>query len=178
MHPPSDCHYWADAQQSYFDAIHPAFPILDEDATIGAFRSGILPSTLICEIHACSLIYREQWRNLVSAGKPRPDIQYIWNLAVSALHDDLSRPSFSTVLSCILDLLGRPTTSIIYNAINMGSLVALTKSLGLNRDPQEWDLQQRQKDLRVRTWWGVYIHDQWFVCIALSCPKSWLTSPT
>ena len=61
------------------------------------------------------------------------------------------------------DLSGRPTTSMTYNAVNIGRNVALSKSLGLNQDPRKWSLDQRQKDLRVRAWWGVLIHDWWYV---------------
>jgi hypothetical protein len=65
------------------------------------------------------------------------------------------------VLACILDLLGRPITSITYNTVNIGRVVALSQSFGLNRNPLRWDLNDRQKSLRIRTWWGVLIHDQW-----------------
>lgn len=85
----------------------------------------------------------------------------MWNLTVSAMNDDFLSPNFSTILACILDLLGRPITSITYNAINVGRVVALSQSLGLNRNPTTWGLDPRQKSLRIRTWWGILIHDQW-----------------
>lgn len=77
------------------------------------------------------------------------------------MHDDFLSPTLSTVLACILDLLGRPITSITYNAVNIGSTVALAQSLGLNRDPSNWNLDPRQKNLRIKTWWGLLIHDYW-----------------
>ncbi|KUL86417.1 hypothetical protein ZTR_08159 [Talaromyces verruculosus] len=129
----------------YFDNIHPPFPILDEKAILEAYPQEGLPYTLA----------------ISATGRPTPDIRYMWNLAVSAMNDDFVAPDLSTVLSCILDLLGRPTTSITYNAINVGRVVALAQSLGLNRNPMNWDLAARQKNLRIRTWWGILIHDQW-----------------
>lgn len=97
---------------------------------------------------------------MASRGQP-PDTRYMWNLAVSAMNDDFLCPDFSTILACILDLLGRPITSITYNAINVGRVVALSQSLGLNRNPTNWNLHPRQKSLRIRAWWGTLIHDQW-----------------
>jgi hypothetical protein len=93
----------------------------------------------------------------------RPDVRYIWNKTVEALNGEFLAAGFSTVLSCILDLTGRPTTSMTYNANNIGRAVALSQSLGLNRDPSAWSLDPRQKALRIRTWWGVLIHDWWYV---------------
>jgi hypothetical protein len=87
----------------------------------------------------------------------------MWNTTVKAMHKDFLTPSISTVLACILDLLGRPITSITYNAINVGSAVALAQSLGLNRNPAEWKLDPRQKNLRVKTWWALLVHDTWSV---------------
>ena len=39
--------------------------------------------------------------------------------------------------------------------------VALAQSLGLNRSPEKWKLDPRQKNLRVKTWWTLLIHDIW-----------------
>jgi alpha-D-ribose 1-methylphosphonate 5-triphosphate diphosphatase PhnM len=94
-------------------------------------------------------------------GRPRPDIRYIWRQAVKALDEEFTAPGFSTILACILDLAGRPTTLVTYNALNIGRLVALSQSLGLNRSPQKWRLDARKKALRIRTWWAVLIHDWW-----------------
>lgn len=124
-----------------------------------AYRSDGLPHTLICEIYAVSLI---NWRtSTILSQRSQPDVRYIWNLAVKALNEDFQTPSFSTVLASILDLIGRPITSITYNAVNLGRTVALAQSLGLNRNPASWNIEQRQKGLRIRTWWGILIHDWW-----------------
>ncbi|KAH7374851.1 putative Zn(II)2Cys6 transcription factor [Plectosphaerella cucumerina] len=145
----------------YFDVVHPAFPVLDETAVKTAYQEGSLPHTLVCEIYAVSLVSWELSPKIVASRRPRPDMRYIWNLTVSAMHEDFQTPSFSTVLACILDLLGRPITSITYNAINVGSAVALAQSLGLNRNPGKWKLDARQKNIRVKSWWALLIHDVW-----------------
>ncbi|KAL4802605.1 fungal-specific transcription factor domain-containing protein [Aspergillus unguis] len=145
----------------YFENIHPPFPILDEKTVLEAYQQDGLPYALACEIYACSLLLWKTSPKIMSTGRPVPDIRYMWNLTVSAMNDDFLSPNFSTVLACILDLLGRPITSITYNAVNIGRIVALAQSLGLNRNPSTWGLDPRQKSLRIRTWWGIFIHDQW-----------------
>lgn len=126
-----------------------------------SYRKKGLPHVLVCEIYAAAMISWQTSSKLVNARPTRPDIRYVWNKTVEALNEEFLAPGFSTVLSCILDLTGRPTTSMTYNAINIGRAVALSQSLGLNRDPTSWNLDQRQKALRMRTWWGVLIHDWW-----------------
>ncbi|KAL2824883.1 fungal-specific transcription factor domain-containing protein [Aspergillus cavernicola] len=145
----------------YFNNIHPPFPILDEKTVLEAYQQDGLPYALACEIYACSLLLWKTSPKISVTGRPAPDIRYMWNLTVSAMNDDFLSPNFSTVLACILDLLGRPITSITYNAVNVGRVVALSQSLGLNRNPASWGLDRRQKSLRIRTWWGILIHDQW-----------------
>ncbi|KAL4733329.1 fungal-specific transcription factor domain-containing protein [Aspergillus similis] len=145
----------------YFNGIHPSFPILDEQTVLKAYQQDGLPYALACEIYACSLLLWKSSPKIAASNRPAPDIRYMWNLTVSAMNDDFLSPNFSTILACILDLLGRPITSITYNAVNVGRVVALSQSLGLNRNPSTWGVDPRQKSLRIRTWWGILIHDQW-----------------
>lgn len=126
-----------------------------------AYHQGAVPHTLICEIYAVSIIFWHLSPSVSASKHPRPDVHYIWNLAVSAMHKDFLSPTFSTVLACILDIWGRPITSVTYNAVNIGSTVALAQSLGLNRNPMSWNLDPRQRSLRVKAWWGLLIHDSW-----------------
>ncbi|KAI1613483.1 fungal-specific transcription factor domain-containing protein [Exophiala viscosa] len=151
----------ADVVDLFFQSFHPAFPVLDEKTVLDSYRKKGLPHVLVCEIYAAAMISWQTSSKLVDARPTRPDIKYVWNKTVEALNEEFLAPGFSTVLSCILDLTGRPTTSMTYNAINIGRAVALSQSLGLNRDPTSWSLDQRQKALRIRTWWGVLIHDWW-----------------
>jgi hypothetical protein len=91
----------------------------------------------------------------------KPDIHYSWNLAVTALQDEYLAPGMSTLCASLLDLAGRPTTALIGNTINCGRSVALANSLGLNRNPETWKLNLKEKIMRVRLWWGTLIHDRW-----------------
>lgn len=43
----------------------------------------------------------------------------------------------------------------------VGTAVALSNALGLNRDPSSWSISVLEKSLRIRIWWLVVIHDRW-----------------
>jgi hypothetical protein len=118
-----------------------------------------VPSPLVCEMLPMATLFWDQSPAL--SRRIRPDICYLWNLAVRALHEDFSAPDIQTLQAALLDLSGRPIYSIIGNSINMGRTVALAYSLGINRDPTTWDLPQSKRNLRIRLWWGVLIHDYW-----------------
>ncbi|OJJ42544.1 hypothetical protein ASPZODRAFT_76489 [Penicilliopsis zonata CBS 506.65] len=151
----------AELSALYWERVHPAFPVLDEETVREAYAQDMLPHTLGCEVYAGALVWWSASPVIAASRRPLPDVRYLWNLAVSALNDDFLAPTFSTVLACVLDLAGRPITSIKYNAVNTGRVVALSQSLGLNRNPSRWGLDHRQTSLRIRTWWAVFIHDQW-----------------
>lgn len=135
--------------------------MLDQKTVVDAYQHDGLPYTLVNEIYGLALVFWNNSRKIVESKRPMPDARYVWHLVVGALHEDFQAPSFSTVLAALLDLTGRPITSVTYNAVSLGRTVTLSQSLGLNRNPATWDLDQRQKSLRVRTWWGILIHDRW-----------------
>jgi hypothetical protein len=137
---------------SYFERIHSWFPILDP--TLPKFSPAIY-----CDLYATSLIYWHQSAELKK--HPRPDVAYAWNLAVTALHEEFLSPSLHTLYASLLDLNGRPVTSITGNVLQSGRTVALAHSLGLNRDPSNWSISTDEKHARIRLWWGVLIHDRW-----------------
>lgn len=146
----------------YFRKNHPAFPILDETAFLAAKERNsmqMISPTLLCYVYATSLIF---WHSSPILRKhPRPDITYCLNQCVSALQEDFHAASLSTVYAALLDLNGRPTTAVTYNTMLNGRVVAMAHLLGLNRDPERWDLSDQDKKLRARLWWGVLIHDRW-----------------
>lgn len=145
----------------YFDQFHPAFPLLDQGVILDTRDKGQLPQPLACQLYAVSLTFWRRSSGPALRSQPCPDVRHIRSQAVSALHDDFTVPSFATVLSCLLDLTGRPTTSMTYDAVNVGRLVALSQSLGLNRSIRNGQLDSRKRALRVRTWWAILIHDWW-----------------
>jgi hypothetical protein len=93
-----------------------------------------------------------------------PDHRYIWVQANEALHSELFlSPGISTVISIILNVHGRPSTSMFGNGGMVGTAVALSNSLGLNRDCSAWEISPGEKALRSRIWSIVVLMDRWYV---------------
>ncbi|KAB8076640.1 fungal-specific transcription factor domain-containing protein [Aspergillus leporis] len=144
----------------YFEDIHPAFPILDEHLFLELYKAGSkLSPVLSCYFFAVSLIL---WHHSpVLTQFPKPDPDFIWNLAVEGLQQDFLIPGLSTMYSVLLDMTGRPICSMIVNTVNNGRAATLAQALGLNRDPTNWKRPKSEKSLRIRLWWAVIIHDRW-----------------
>ncbi|QDS73755.1 hypothetical protein FKW77_005060 [Venturia effusa] len=145
----------------YFDHLHPCFPILDEAAFFDLWKRdpGRISSTLVCDIYCVALLF---WnKSDVLANHHRPDLKFAWNQAVAALQDDFMAPTVSTIESALLDMNGRPVIQVTGNIVNAGRTVTLAHSLGLHRDPTAWKATTRERDLRIRLWWGVFVHDSW-----------------
>lgn len=115
----------------------------------------------MCDIYAVALPYWNFSEGLRSHS--RPDVQFAWNQAVLSLRDDFMAPSLTTVHAATLDLLGRPIFHVTGNIINACRTVGLAHSQGLHRDPSTWRIGTAEKSLRIRVWWGVLIHDHWYV---------------
>ncbi len=97
-----------------------------------------------------------------TAGQPQPDGRFIWNLAIEAIYSELHfSPGISTITAILLNVGGRPTTSMIGNSSQLGAAVSLAHSLGLNRDPLPWDIPEPEKYLRMKIWWCLFIYDKW-----------------
>jgi hypothetical protein len=127
----------------------------------GIHREKISPA-LLCNLYANSLIYWESSSELSSSRLP--DVRYIWNQANEALHSELFlSPGISTVMAIILNVCGRPSTSIFGNGGMVGTAVALSNALGLNRDPSKWNISPVEKRFRIRIWWLVVVNDRWCV---------------
>src|SRR6186713_977886 len=83
----------------FFENINPSFPIIDEMAFKHLHDTDreMLPSALLCNIYAVSLIY---WpRSAATSSHPCPNIRYAWNLASKSLSEDYYCPGISTILA-------------------------------------------------------------------------------
>ncbi|KAF7592737.1 hypothetical protein BBP40_012568 [Aspergillus hancockii] len=144
------------------DRFNVAFPIFDGDSFWEGYISetpGEPPAALVCQVYSMSLVY---WKHVPKlASHPKPDVRYAVNMTVAALHEDFSAPGLSTISAALIDLTGRPIFSMTGNAISCGRMISLAHCLGLNRDPSHWKVSRREKDHRIRLWWGVVIHDRW-----------------
>ncbi|KNG86371.1 Zn(II)2Cys6 transcription factor [Aspergillus nomiae NRRL 13137] len=151
-----------DVVDLFFHYVNICFPIFDEMSFRHVYcthKENISPA-LLCNLYANALIYWENSPSLRSGHYP--DIRFIWNQANEALHSELFlSPGISTVMAIILNVCGRPSTSMFGNGGMVGTAVALSNALGLNRDPSNWNIRPMEKGFRIRIWWLVLIHDRW-----------------
>ena len=150
-----------DVRQLYFEYLHPCFPIMDEKtfSDLWSKDKARISSTLVCDLYAAAISF---WDNSYTLhAHTRPDVHFIWNQAVAALQDDFLAPNVSTIHAALLDMAGRPVIQVTGNIVNAGRVVTLAQSLGLHRDPTLWNATEHEKNIRVRLWWGVLIHDYW-----------------
>ncbi|TEA20484.1 putative transcriptional regulatory protein [Colletotrichum sidae] len=146
----------------YFQKVNICFPLLDEVSFKHQFstaRDRISPA-LLSVLYAHSMIFWKNSPNLPS--EYCPDSRFIWNQATETLFSELHiSPGISTIIAIILNVGGRPTTSMIMNEIQLGAAVSLAQSLGLNRDPTDWNISMPEKCLRMKIWWALVVHDKW-----------------
>ncbi|EUC29299.1 hypothetical protein COCCADRAFT_106892 [Bipolaris zeicola 26-R-13] len=136
------------------------FPILHEDFfSQHSTRSRISPAVLAC-LYAHAMCY---WPSDQQLRKyHRPDGRFIWNLALDALYSELHiSPDMSSIISILLNIGGRPTTTMVGNGMLLGSAISLAKCLGLHRNPAPWNITEQEKTFRTNVWYCLVIHDRW-----------------
>ncbi|EGP85465.1 uncharacterized protein MYCGRDRAFT_61319 [Zymoseptoria tritici IPO323] len=150
-----------DVVKLYFDKLHPCFPIIDEKTFHELWQRDPdrISSTIVCDMYAVALKFWNTSGQLKS--HQRPDLAFMWNQAVAGLQEDFLGSTISTVHAALLDLIGRPVLSITGNIVTLGRTITLAHSLGLHRDPSSWHATEHEKNVRIRLWWGVLIHDHW-----------------
>ncbi|KAG8157688.1 hypothetical protein KVR01_012350 [Diaporthe batatas] len=148
---------------TYFRRANACFPLLDEGSFRDQFRRqpAHISSALLASVYAHALTFWSQPRR--AAGRHCPDSRFVWNQATDALYSELQLcPGMSTVVAVLLDVGGRPSTSLIGNGVLIGSAVSIAHGLGLHRDPSDWDISEPEKTIRVQIWWALLVHDRWF----------------
>lgn len=157
----------------YFEKVHPAFPILDRDSFLNQYtaeRSKLSPA-LLSNMYAQSIVFWKCTRNL--SKQHCPNVRFMWNQATMALYSELHMsPGLSTIIAILLNISGRPLSSMLGNGVLLSSAIALAHSLGLNRDCSDWNMSQAEKSLRVRIWWAIVLYDKWYCPIRLRIKNS------
>jgi hypothetical protein len=148
----------------YLRKANPCLPLLDESSFRAQYmnaRHRISPA-LLANLYAHSLTF---WQHDPVLARERcPDARFVWNLAIEASYSELhASAGISTVKALLLDVGGRPTTSMTGNGVRLSSAISLCHSLGLNRNPLPWDIPQAEKHLRMKIWWSILLHDRWYV---------------
>ncbi|KAF2160648.1 hypothetical protein M409DRAFT_33112, partial [Zasmidium cellare ATCC 36951] len=123
-------------------------------------RDGNAPPALLACLLAHSLTFwsSSQW---LSSRRP-PDQRFIWNLANEALFLEMRvSPKLSTIAAVLLNVGGRPTSMVFNNSGQLGFAISVAYTLGLNRDPTEWDIPPHEKEARMNLWRGLLLYDRW-----------------
>ncbi|OHF04245.1 fungal specific transcription factor domain-containing protein [Colletotrichum orchidophilum] len=151
-----------DVVELFFEKPNRCFPLLDRQSFEKRFvedRRHISPA-LLSSLYAHTMTYWAQSPSLVI--QHRPDTRFIWNQANDALYSEIHlSPGISTLLAILLNISGRPLTSIIGNGLQLGSAISLAHSLGLNRDSSDWNIPEAEKLLRTKIWWAIFVYDKW-----------------
>ncbi|KAF4447516.1 putative transcriptional regulatory protein C25B8.11 [Fusarium austroafricanum] len=160
----------------YFEKVNSSFPLINEAYFRKQYKenkSGISPALLSC-LYAHSITF---WNSSPTLSRHRcPDGRFIWNLATEANYSQIHRsPGISVMEASILNIGGREVTALMGNGVLLASSVAMAHSLGLNHSPIPWEIPQSEKNLRMKIWWALLVHDKW---LSLSHGTPPLISPT
>ncbi|KAI1632651.1 fungal-specific transcription factor domain-containing protein [Biscogniauxia mediterranea] len=143
----------------YLDKVDSCLPLLNKDSFMSQYseaKDRISPALLAC-LYAHSLVY---WRFSPQLASHRcPDVRFVWNLANEAVYSEMHL--ISTITAILLNVGGRPITSVMGNGVQLGRAMSLAHSLGLNHDPSSWDIPLSERILRMEIWWSLLIHDRW-----------------
>ena len=153
----------------YLARANVCFPVVDRKSLQSQYTNApewVSPA-LLATIYANALTYWASDDKFGGYGRfPRPafypDERFVWNLANEALYSELyAAPGLATIPALLLNVGGRPTTSMIGNGVLLAAAVALAHAQGLNRNPLSWAIPQQEKNLRLKLWWCLLVHDRW-----------------
>ncbi|ORY21042.1 hypothetical protein BCR39DRAFT_554270 [Naematelia encephala] len=134
----------ADLIQQYYVRVHPAWPILPKGKLVS--RSPLLAAVIATAMRHSS------------ATRPYATLcaDILCQMTAQATDDNLIGVAV-TVLE--LGLTGSACSRSNY--LKLARVIALAQLLGMHVDPQHWRIPQWEKDLRIRLWWCLAIHDAW-----------------
>ncbi|PGH01110.1 hypothetical protein GX51_05425 [Blastomyces parvus] len=151
-----------DLVELFFAKANICLPILDEESFRHTYlnQQRKISPALLSTIYASALIY---WHDSPKLRNVRcPDVHFIWAQSCEAVHSEMFlSPGMSTVMALMLDVCGRPSTTMLGNGGLIGLAVALSNALGLHRDPSDWNIPASEKQLRIRIWRMIVVHDRW-----------------
>ncbi|OAA46814.1 fungal specific transcription factor [Metarhizium rileyi] len=104
----------------------------------------------------------------VMHGYQQPPLDRIWRIVYKSIQEALHRPRLSTMQAALLYLHKTHDDRCRYASSDtpfmwslMGSIVGLGHSLGLHLECRMFGIPAREKGLRRRLWWAVFIEDKW-----------------
>ncbi|KAI9789466.1 MAG: Fungal specific transcription factor [Peltula sp. TS41687] len=141
----------------YFQKVHPAFPILDEQDFMNHYRRSPyeIASPLLAAVYMLAL----RWWPLDDRWKSTPEGNWalLPGMALSSLEIALRQPDLSTLQAGLLLLQRQDEGSWLLTS----QLVAVGQDLGLHLDCSDWDLPSWERGLRKRLAWALFMQDKW-----------------
>ena len=146
---------------AFYDNIHPAFPVTEEHCVVARLKDrSQLPQTFLVNLVAHAAFYWDLAPAL--ATHARPDQDFAWQVAVQANVSDLQKGDLASIIATTINVAGRPSKCLVNNTTSVARIVALANATGLNHDCSEWKMQEQERRVRWKAWWGVLTHDRWF----------------
>lgn len=146
---------------NFYENVHPAFPFTDEHCIVSRLKTRHqIPQNFLVNLVSHALFYWDLSPAL--ANYARPDQDFAWQAGTSCINSESSKNNLANILAMTMNLIGRPSTNLINNAMNVAKTVALAHAIGLNHDCSEWKILDQERRVRWKAWWGVVVHDRWF----------------
>lgn len=142
----------------YFRIMHRTFPILDKGVFLEKYARSYrnFSPPLLAAVYLVALDWKLFDRTVATASRT-PDATVLEDLAIRAMDDDLKRPKLSTLQAGLLLLQQmRPSHNTL-----PAQLLALGHTLGIHDDCSDWGIPEREKGLRRRLAWALYMQDKW-----------------
>lgn len=127
------------------------------------------PAHLLAAIYGSALPFAMNDDQLaVIHGYQHLPLDKIWRIVHKSIQEDFHRPRLSTLQASLLYLHKTNNDRSRYAASDtpfiwsfMGSIVGLAHNLGLHLECRMFGIPAREKRLRRRLWWAVFIEDKW-----------------
>ena len=146
---------------AFYENVHPAFPITEEHCVVSRMKErSQLPQTFMVNLVAHAAFYWDLSPAL--ANHARPDQDFAWQVAVQSNISDLQKGDLASIVATTINIAGRPSKCLVNNTTSVARIVALSNAIGLNHDCSEWKMQDQERRVRWKAWWGVIMHDRWF----------------
>ena len=161
----------------YFRTVHPSYPVLHKRVFLEKYARSPheFSPPLLAAVYALALQWWVYDPALTRSGAAKPDPQPLLALARKSLNEIVTRPKLSTVQAgLLLAAVARGHGDADLSAPT-ARLVALGRTLGLDRDCGAWRLPEWERGLRRRLGWALYLQDTW---VALTHGRPALLDPT
>ena len=148
--PPADVDFLV---QSFFDVVHPVFPILDQHA----FRVSYASRSVEPLLFAAVCVVSGAWLSATHHLPKEVDLSNTEIMLWEHLRASLERPNITTLQAGLL-LLQCPS----YTSQQLFSqLISVGFDLGVHRDCSDWQISPRETSSRKRLAWALYAQDKW-----------------